>query len=85
MDTFPFDSWEEALADGGAFFTWAGNSGMINLLTFLGVATFVLGLVHIMRSEDRNLNHAASRLTAQDAAIPQYSETASSGYGEGGE
>ena len=77
MDTFPFDSWEEALADGGAFFTWAGNSGMINLLTFLGVATFVLGVVHIMRSEDRNLNHAASRLASRDAAP--------SGYAEGGE
>jgi len=62
MDTFPFDSWEEAIADGGAFFTWAGNQGMINLLTVLGVGAFLLCMAHLIRSENNNLNEAASRL-----------------------
>ena len=68
MDTFPFDSWEEALADGGAFFTWAGSQGMINLLTLLGVVAFLGGLIHMVRSEDSHLTSAARDLAARNAS-----------------
>jgi len=68
MDTFPFDSWEEAIADGGAFFTWAGSQGMINLLTLLGAAAFVLSLIHLIRSENSHLTSAARNLASGSAA-----------------
>ena len=81
MDTFPFDSWEEALADGGAFFTWAGSQGMINLLTVLGVAAFLVSMVYLIRNENSHLNEAASRLGdpgGGEAATPSFG-------GQGGE
>ena len=67
MDTFPYADWAEAIEANGAIFTWADNESAIFVLTALGIAAFVLSLVHIMRSEDRNLNHAAARLAAQSA------------------
>tara|TARA_Y100000758_G_C15651302_1_gene274737 strand:- start:71 stop:301 length:231 start_codon:yes stop_codon:yes gene_type:complete len=68
MDTFPYADWAEALEANGAIFTWADNESMIFVLTGLGIAAFLLSLIHLVRSEDRNLNHAASRLAARDAS-----------------
>ena len=82
MDTFPFDSWEEAIADGGAFFTWAGSQGMINLLTVLGVAAFLVSLIYIIRNEDNHLNSAAARLGEPAGAAALLGELAGA---EGGE
>ena len=67
MDTFPYADWAEAIEANGAIFTWADNESAIFVLTGLGIAAFVLSLVHIIRTEDRNLNHAAARLAAQSA------------------
>ena len=68
MDTFPYADWDEALAANGAIYTWADNNSAIYVLTALGIAAFVLSLIHLIRSEDRNLNHAAARLAARDAS-----------------
>ena len=67
MDTFPYADWAEALEANSAIYTWADNNSAIYVLTALGIAAFVLSLIHIIRSEDRNLNHAAARLAAQNA------------------
>ena len=71
MDTFPYADWAEALEANGAIYTWADKPGMIQVLTVLGIAAFLVSLIHIIRSEDRNLNHAAARLTAQSAQSAQ--------------
>ena len=67
MDTFPYADWAEALAENGAIYTWADNESAIFVLTALGFAAFLLSLIHLIRSEDQNLNHAAARLAAQSA------------------
>ena len=67
MDTFPYADWAEAIEANGAIFTWADNESAIFVLTALGIAAFVVSLVHIIRTEDRNLNPAAARLAAQSA------------------
>ena len=67
MDTFPYADWAEAIEANGAIFTWADNESAIFVLTALGIAAFVVSLIHIIRTEDRNLNHAAARLAAQSA------------------
>ena len=67
MDTFPYADWAEALEANGAIFTWADNENAIFVLTALGIAAFLLSMIHIIRTEDRNLNHAAARLAAQSA------------------
>ena len=67
MDTFPYENWAEALEANGPIFTWANNETAIYVLTALGVAAFLMSMIHIIRTEDRNLNHAAARLAAQNA------------------
>ena len=67
MDTFPYADWAEALEANSAIDTWADKPGMIQVLTVLGIAAFLVSLIHIIRSEDRNLNHAAARLAARNA------------------
>ena len=67
MDSFPYADWAEALEANGAIFTFADNESIIFLLTGLGIAAFLLSMIHIIRNEDRNLNHAAARLAARDA------------------
>ena len=67
MDTFPYADWAEALEANGAIFTLADNENAIFVLTALGIAAFLLSMIHIIRTEDRNLNHAAARLAAQNA------------------
>ena len=67
MDTFPYADWAEALEANSAIYTWADKPGMIQELTVLGIAAFLVSLIHIIRSEDRNLNHAAARLAARNA------------------
>ena len=71
MDTFPYADWAEALEANSAIYTWAAQPGMIQVLTVLGIAAFLMSLIHIIRSEDRNLNHAATRLAAQSAQSTQ--------------
>ena len=68
MDSFPYADWAEALEANSAIYTFADNESIIFLLTGLGIALFLLSMVHIVRTEDKNLNHAAARLAARDAA-----------------
>ena len=70
MDTFPYADWAEALEANGAIYTWANNNSAIYLLTALGSALFLVSMVHLIRNEDKSLNHAAARLAARDAAVP---------------
>ena len=67
MDSFPYADWAEALEANSAIYTFADHPRIIYLLTGLGIATFLLSMIHIIRNEDRNLNHAAARLAARDA------------------
>ena len=68
MDSFPYADWAEALEANSALYTFADNESIIFLLTGLGIALFLLSMVHLVRNEDKNLNHAAARLAARDAA-----------------
>ena len=68
MDSFPYADWAEALEANSAIYTFADNESIIFLLTGLGIAAFLLSMIHIIRTEDRNLNHPAARLAARDAA-----------------
>ncbi|HBM56903.1 MAG TPA: hypothetical protein DD388_09735 [Acidimicrobiaceae bacterium] len=68
MDSFPYADWAEALEANSAIYTFADNESIIFLLTGLGIALFLLSMVHLVRNEDKNLNHAAARLAARDAA-----------------
>ena len=61
MDSFPYADWAEALEANSAIYTFADNESIIFLLTGLGIAAFLLSMIHIIRTEDRNLNHAAAR------------------------
>ena len=67
MDSFPYADWAEAIEANGAIYTFADNESIIFLLTGLGIAAFLLSMIHIIRTEDQNLNHAAARLAAQSA------------------
>ena len=68
MDSFPYADWAEALEANSAIYTFADNESIIFLLTGLGIAVFLLSMGHLVRNEDKNLNHAAARLAARDAA-----------------
>ena len=68
MDSFPYADWADALEANSAIYTFADNENIIFLLTGLGIALFLLSMVHLVRNEDKNLNHAAARLAARDAA-----------------
>ncbi len=67
MDTFPFDSWDEAAAAaqelGAGYFTFGpgGNTATI-ILTVLGIAAMVLTIVAGIMLEDRRLVEHAQRL-----------------------
>lgn len=67
MDTFPYESWEEAIADavesGGAngYFTWA-QSDMSVVLALLGIALAAVWMLWLTRNETNHLNECAGRL-----------------------
>ena len=87
MDTFSWDSWDvDAIIEaGGGFYTWAGNTNMIYLLTVVSVAVFFLSMVHMIRSEDRHLTSVASDLAAASAASDLSAAGAASDLSSGGE
>ena len=64
MDTFPYDSWEEALADAGPYFTGGGGNSAI-VLAVLGIILSVLCAAYYTQNEDKHLNEAASRLASK--------------------
>jgi hypothetical protein len=69
MDTFPFETWEEAsdaaVETGVGYFTFGpgGNTGTY-VLVALGFVVMIVILVAWMRFEDERLNEHARRLVA---------------------
>lgn len=69
MDTFPYESWEEAttaaLDSGAGYFTFGpgGNTATI-VLVALGFIVMVVTIVGGIISEDKRLNAHAARLSA---------------------
>ncbi|MGI9599509.1 MAG: hypothetical protein ACR2QK_25315 [Acidimicrobiales bacterium] len=67
MDTFPYDSWEEALAAaqeaGEGFFTFGpgGNTATV-ILTILGVLAMVATVLAFVFTEKRNLEEHVERI-----------------------
>ncbi|MFT7476156.1 MAG: hypothetical protein ACI81L_003104 [Verrucomicrobiales bacterium] len=64
MDTFPYNSWEEALADADGttgYFTWANGSGSV-VLAILGITLALLFIVWLTKNEDDHLAHCSSNL-----------------------
>lgn len=67
MDTFPYESWDEAIAAaqelGAGYFTFGpgGNTATI-ILTVLGFLAMAATIVAGMVLEDRRLNEHAQRL-----------------------
>ena len=71
MDSFPYDSWEEALAaaaaDGDAgYFTFGrgvdgGNTAII-IITILGILLALWWTVQLTMAENKHLNERAARL-----------------------
>ena len=67
MDTFPYESWDEAIAAaqeaGEGFFTFGpgGNTATV-ILTILGAAVMVATIFAGVVLEDRNLEEHAKRI-----------------------
>lgn len=66
MNTFPYDSWEEAIAaaDGtSGYFTWGpGGNTASYVLAFLAIGLAVVWTIWMVSNENRHLNEAADRL-----------------------
>ncbi len=67
MDTFPYESWDEAIAaaqeNGEGFFTFGpgGNTATV-ILTILGVIAMVATVLAFVMTENRNLAEHAERI-----------------------
>jgi hypothetical protein len=67
MDTFPYDSWEQAQgsAGGEGFFTFGpGDNFSTIAVVVIGFVLMIWVFVSWMRAEDRKLRDQADRLTA---------------------
>jgi hypothetical protein len=62
VDTFPFDSWEEALAEGGAYFT-GGTGDSAVVLAVLGIIMSLYWGYAFVTSEAKRLDEAAAKLS----------------------
>ena len=67
MDSFPYDSWDEALAAAaegdGAYFTFGpGGSTEIIIITILGILLALWWTVQLTMTENKHLNERAARL-----------------------
>ena len=66
MNTFPYDSLDEALETAGGYATWveaAGTNTASVVLALLAIAVSVIAALMVTVREDRLLNHAADRLS----------------------
>ena len=71
MDTFPYESWDDAIAAAGAdgsapYFTFGVGTGL-TILTVLGIALMLMVAFYLVTNEARHLNHAADRLAQKYA------------------
>ena len=67
MDTFPYESWDEAMAAardaGEGFFTFGpGDNAATVILTILGAIVMVATLVLFVMTERRNLDEHVRRI-----------------------
>lgn len=66
MNTFPYDSWEEALDAAGGYFTWGTGGNLASvILSILGIVLSLVALIQITRREDADNRAAAERLAAK--------------------
>ncbi len=66
MNTFPYDSLDEAVEAAGGYATWVEASGTNNIsvvLALLAIAVSVIAALLVTVREDKLLNHAADRLS----------------------
>ena len=66
MNTFPYDSLNEAVETAGGYTTWGVASGTNTasvILALLAIAVSVISAVMVTVREDKLLNHAADRLS----------------------
>lgn len=64
MDSFPYDSWEEAIADADGttgYYTWANGNGSL-VLAILGIVLAITFLLWLTKDEADHLDDCASVL-----------------------
>jgi hypothetical protein len=68
FDAFPYDSWDEALADLAEFWTFGGESSTgTYIMTVLGIAAMVLAFIGFVVLENRKLARQQALLRASGA------------------
>lgn len=66
MNTFPYDSLDEAVEAAGGYATWveaAGTNTISVVLAVLAIVVSVVAMLLVTSREDRLLNDAADRLS----------------------
>ena len=68
FDAFPYDTWDEALADLAEFWTFGGESSTgTYIMTVLGVAAMVLAFIGFVWLENNKLARQQALLRASGA------------------
>jgi len=67
MDTFPYESWEEAISAGDTgYFTFGpGGNAAIVIITIIGIAMSVFWLAEVTMNESKTLNAEADGLRSK--------------------
>jgi len=65
MNTFPYDSWDAALADLGAYYTWADNDTAIKIITIIGIVMSLYWMYSFVTTETSKLDEKASELASK--------------------
>jgi len=74
MDTFPYESWDEAIAaateNGEGYFTFGpGSSSAMWIITIVGIVLMAAFLAWLFAHENRELNAAAARYAAGESNV----------------
>jgi hypothetical protein len=68
FDAFPYDTWDEALADLAEFWTFGGESSTgTYIMTALGIAAMVLAFIGFVWLENQKLARQTALLRASGA------------------
>jgi hypothetical protein len=68
FDAFPYDTWEEALADLAEFWTYGGEGSTgTYIMTVLGIVVMVLAFIGFVMLESRKLERQTALLRASGA------------------
>ena len=65
MNSFPYDSWEHARTELGAYYTFADNSSIVKVITFIGIAMSIYWMYSFMSVENKTLTEEASKLAGK--------------------